>query len=308
MSSKGVPALPELWAVQIETTSALTETIAEFLGEAALALTVLAPPRSPTIRIEAIYGEQPDKAALTATLSVTATLHKAKLPKLHIQKVPNLDWLHKVAADFPPLPIARWIIYGAQHRASALVLSPNHRLTLQIDATNAFGTGEHPTTRGCLVMLDQILKKNRKGRHMLDMGCGSGILAMAWAKAHPGRASGVDCDPLSVRIAKNNAQVNGLQGRIRIGQGRGYSGQLVRRNAPYDLIMANIFARPLAVMAKDLKRNLRPGGFAILSGLLTHQANLVLAAHRMQKIYPVKCFRIGDWSVLVLKRSYTGTS
>lgn len=298
MPPKTVPAAPGLWAVRLEARTALAEAFGNVLGETALALALLAPPRRPTARVEAIYGQKPDKAALTAALGVIAALHKAKLPKISIQPLPKLDWVGKVAGDFPPLPVARWIIHGAHHRRDV----PDRRRGLQVDATSAFGTGEHPTTRGCLLMLDRVLKSGFKTRRMLDMGCGSGILAMAFAKASPGRALGVDCDPLSVRIARDNAAINGLRGRFRVAQGQGYGGRDARRGAPYDLVMANIFARPLAAMAKDLRRNLRPGGVAILSGLLASQANLVRAAHRMQRLYPIKCFRLGEWSVLILQR------
>ena len=287
-----------LWSLRLETSPETAESFAEALGEAPLALTILAPPRSRKAHIEALYGEKPDLSELTARLAVSAALHKLRVPKLHIREMPNLDWLGKVAGDFPPLHIGRWTIHGAQHRHKV----PDRRNALQIDATNAFGTGEHLTTRGCLLMLDLVLKSGFRGRHMLDMGCGSGILALAWAKAQQGRAVGIDIDEASVRIAKDNASVNGLRSKIRVAQGRGYHHTLVRRNASYDLIMANIFARPLAEMAKDLRRNLRPGGMAILSGLLFSQINLVLAAHRMQKIYPVRVFRIGEWGVLALKK------
>ena len=178
---------------------------------------------------------------------------------------------------------------------------PNRLYALQIDATNAFGTGEHPTTRGCLLMLDKILKSGFRPRRMADIGCGSGVLAMGCVQATRGSAVAVDLDPDSVQIATNNVRANGLGGKIRVGRSRGYAASLVRASAPYDLIMANIFARPLSQMAADLKKNLRPGGRVILSGLLTSQANLVIAAHRMQGLALVSHMRLGEWSVLALK-------
>ncbi len=288
----------KIWSVNIATSSALADAIGESLGEEAVAVTIMAPPRKPQARIEALYDEEPDMAALNARISVVAMLHKAKPPKLVLKEMPKLDWLKKVAEDFPPLPIARWTIHGAQHRDKV----PDRRYALQIDATNAFGTGEHPTTQGCLLMLDRLLKLSPRWRRMLDMGCGSGILAMAFAKATHGQAVAVDLDPDSVVIARNNAAANGLSGNIRTGLSNGYNSGLVRHGAPYDLIMSNIFAKPLSHLAKDLKRHLRPGGTAILAGLLHHQANQVLAAHRMQNIYLVKRVWIGEWSILLLSR------
>jgi ribosomal protein L11 methyltransferase len=268
--------------------------MADALGGLPLALTTLAPPRHSTATIEALYKEEPNRAALTATLAVVAALRKTKMPQIKIQEVPDLNWLKKVAADFPPLSIARWTVHGAQHRKAV----PDRRYALQIDATSAFGTGEHPTTRGCLLVLEWLLKSGFSPERMLDMGCGSGILAMAAAKASQCCAVAIDCDPDSVCIAKENARANGLSKTIQVSAGRGYAGTLLRQNAPYDLIMANIFARPLAQMAKDLKNNLRPGGVAILSGFLIPQVNLVTSAHRMQNLYPIKILRLGEWAAI----------
>lgn len=137
---------------------------------------------------------------------------------------------------------------------------------------------------------------------MLDMGCGSGILAMAAAKGNAMRAIGIDLDPQSIVTAKENIVRNGLQQRVRVALGNSYRANLVRKNGPYDLIMANIFAKPLAHMAKDLAKHLKPGGTAILAGLLTPQANMVIAAHRAQRIRLTHRLKIGEWTILALKR------
>ena len=291
-----MPISPKLWRVAFAAPSALAEMFADTLDDA-VALTVLAPPRKNEARIEALFDHEPDKAALAARLAVISALCRVKAPKIEVREMPKLDWLKKVAGDFPPFDVARWTIYGAQHRTK--VSRP--RLALQIDATSAFGTGEHPTTKGCLLMLDRLLKQTSP-RRALDMGCGSGILAMAYAKAAHGKAVAVDLDPESVQIARGNAKANGLQNHVRVGLSNGYRAALVRQNALYDLIMANIFAGPLCKMAKKLKCHLRPGGIAILSGLLNHQANAVLAAHRTQGLRLVKRMRIGEWAVLALQR------
>ncbi|NTU77759.1 MAG: methyltransferase domain-containing protein, partial [Alphaproteobacteria bacterium] len=143
---------------------------------------------------------------------------------------------------------------------------------------------------------------NAKRLIMLDIGCGSGILAMAFAQATRGKAVAVDLDPDSVKIAKGNVENNGLAAFVKTGLSNGYRSALVKNNAPYDLIMANIFADPLRKMAKDLKQHLRPGGMAILSGILNNQANAVLSAHRQQGLNLVKRQRLGEWTVLALER------
>lgn len=278
----------------------LAPAVEHVLAEGSVAVSVMAPPRKPTAEVEALYDKEPDKAALNAVrakLAVLAALHKVKTPLLRVAKIGNLDWLKKVAADFPPLAIGCWTVYGSAHKKAA----GGKRRGLQIDATNAFGTGEHPTTRGCLLMLERVLKKGHKPEDMLDIGCGSGILAMAFAKASKRQAVAVDLDPASVAIAQGNVRQNGLQAFVQVGNSRGYASKLVQRHAPYGLIMANIFARPLCEMAKDLKRNLRPGGFAILSGILNHQANAVVAAHRQQGLVLVERMRQGEWTVLSMR-------
>ncbi|MGB9152400.1 MAG: 50S ribosomal protein L11 methyltransferase [Alphaproteobacteria bacterium] len=287
-----------LWLLNITLPAQAAEFIADALGEDAVAVTVLAPPRQAHAQVEAIYDVEPVQSEMAAKLDILSAVFDIASPKFTLRQAPRLDWLKKVASDFPPLQIARWTVHGALHRNKV----PNRLFALQIDATNAFGTGEHPTTRGCLLMLDKILKNGFRPRSMVDIGCGSGILAMACVQGARGRAVAVDLDPDSVQIALNNARANGLGEKIRVMRSRGYVAPVIRHAAPYDLIMANIFARPLSQMAKDLKKNLRPGGMAILSGLLTTQANMVIAAHRMQGLALIKHMKIGEWSVLALTR------
>lgn len=287
----------KIWSAQIQLPAHLADAAAECLGESPLAVTVLAPPRKPQASLEALFDAPPDRSSLTAQFSIFCVIHNIPLPQITIRKMPKLDWLKKVAEDFPPLRIARWTIHGAQHRAKV----PLRRYALQIDATNAFGTGEHPTTRGCLLMLDQLNKKGIRSQRMLDMGCGSGILAMAATHLYGGYATAVDMDADSVTIARNNATANGLRNNMRMAVNRGYNSRIVRKGARYDLIMANIFAKPLSHMAHDLKRHLKPGGTVILAGLLNHQANRVLAAHRMQKLCLIKRMVIGEWTILALQ-------
>jgi ribosomal protein L11 methyltransferase len=287
-----------LWLVNIAVPSSVGEAFADAMGEDAVATSVHAPPRVKDALIELIYDHAPDAAQVAAKLDILASVFGIPAPAFTIRPAPPLDWLKKVAEDFPPLKIARWTVHGALHRDKV----PVRLNALQIDATNAFGTGEHPTTRGCLLMLDKILKRGFCPRRVADIGCGSGILAMACVQASRGLAVGVEMDADSVQIAKGNARANGLQHHIQYAHGKGYAPPVIRRHAPYDLVLANIFARPLSQLAKDLRRHLRPGGIAILSGLLTSQANLVIAAHRMQGLSLVENKKIGEWSVLAFRR------
>jgi len=289
---------PNLWILTLQVLSAQAEAVSELFAEEAVSLAVLSPPRKAMATVEAIFSFEPSLNEITGRLAIFEAMHAVKLAKPHLKPAPNLDWLKKVAEDFPPLKIARWTVHGAMHRQKVR----NRLYALQIDATNAFGTGEHPTTRGCLLSLDKCLKSGFRPRRIADIGCGSGILAMACTQAARGRAVAIDMDPDSVQIAMRNVRANGLGRPIRVGVGRGYTPSIVRHEAPYDLIMANIFAGPLCQLAWALKNNLRPGGIAILSGLLTSQANKVIAAHRMQGMALLDHRKIGEWSVLALVR------
>ena len=286
-----------LWSATLTAPTEHITLFADALGEDAVSISVTAPPRQKMAELQAIFDFAPDAATLNTRLAIMAAMQNTKAPTLKIRAIPQLDWLKKVATDFPPLPVARWIVFGAHEKPKALY--PRHKLL--IDATSAFGTGEHPTTRGCLMMLDRILKKT-KPRRMLDMGCGTGILAMGFAAATKGIAVGIDLDAPSVVIARDNARQNGMAAHVRVALGNGYRAQLAKRHAPYDLIMANIFAKPLAHMAKDLKAHLRPGGIAILAGLLNTQANMVIAAHNAQGLALIHRLVIGEWTILALQR------
>ncbi len=288
---------PPLWILSFDVPSRVAEAFGEAFSEESAAISVLAPPRQETARIEIIYAFEPERAEINTRLAVlAAALGPLPSPVFTLIPAPPLDWLKKVAGDFPPLRIGRWVMHGAMHRAAV----SNRLFALQIDATNAFGTGEHPTTRCCLLMLDHWLRGGFRPSHMADIGCGSGILAMACAQGakHTLHACGVDMDSDSVAIARTNARQNGLLTKIRLTRGRGYAPPLIRAGSPYDLIMANIFARPLAQLAAALKANLKPKGRAILSGLLTSQANAVIAAHRAQGLKLIAHKKDGEWSVL----------
>lgn len=288
---------PDLWTTCITCTPAAAERIADTFEEDALAVSIVAPPRQSEATVEVLTDGRPDEEALAARLAPFS----ADILRHACEAVGNLDWIKKVSGDFPPLPIARWTIFGAAHKDKIT----DFTYALQIDATSAFGTGEHPTTRGCLLLLDELLTQNPDSQtwNLLDMGCGSGILAMAFAKATQGQALGIDMDEHSIEIANENADINGVTARTNLICGMGYEPAEVQAHAPYDLIMANIFAEPLCEMAADLKNHLKPGGWAILSGLLQEQEANVLAAHEKQGLELVKRLHLGEWSALALKRS-----
>lgn len=208
-------------------------------------------------------------------------------------------WLARTYESFPEQDVGQRFVIRGTHLPD--VKHPT-RIALTLDAGVAFGSGEHGSTRGCLRALERIAY--RKPRNILDLGCGSGILAMAAAALLHKKVLAVDIEPWSVRVAAQNAERNGLGRALTCRLGNGWKTPEIRHNAPYDLVFANILARPLCLMAKDLAHNLAPGGTVILAGLLRTQIRMVLAAHRRLGLILEHTFTEGDWATLVLRRPY----
>lgn len=294
---------PNLWIVTLDAPAAQADAIADVLGEGAVSQAVMAGgdvalASVARVKLEAIFDGEPAMAGIKMRLAIFAAVAGIALPEPVLRPAPKLDWLKKVAEDFPPLQIGRWCVHGAYHRKAV----PNRLLALQIDATSAFGTGGHPSTQGCLLMLHKMLKSGFRPRRVLDIGCGSGILSMACVKSARGHAVAVDLDPVCVDIAARNTRVNGTGGRIQVRRSRGYAAPVVRRGAPYDMILTNLFTEPLCQMARDVRAHLRPGGIAILAGILSYDAKRVIAAHRMQGLSLIEHRKNGDWSILAFRR------
>ncbi|MGH6949167.1 MAG: 50S ribosomal protein L11 methyltransferase, partial [Kiloniellales bacterium] len=207
------------------------------------------------------------------------------------------DWVAESQAALPAERIGRFHLYGA-HNSAAL---PAGCLALRVEAAMAFGTGRHGSTAGCLTALT-LLAKKRAHRRVLDLGCGTAVLAMAAAKLWPCAVLAVDNDPGSVLVARENLRANGLAAQIRVLYGDGLKPTAVRRAAPYDLILANILAGPLLAMARDLARCAAPGGSVILAGLLRRQERSLVARYRAAGLALVGTLRFGEWSTLILRR------
>ncbi len=289
--------MTQLWQLRFTVPQAEAELFASLFDEDALALTVQSPPRQPCATIEALYDEPPTQAECEARLRELAMEHGLQAPSCSLAPLATENWLQKVAVATPPRRIGNLTIYGG-HAAAEV---PDHHAALQIEAATAFGTGEHPSTQMCLLLLQDVLRQ-KKPRRALDIGCGSGILALALARLAHRPSWAVDNDLESVRMTRHNARVNGLTPYIHALCGDGYQARAVCRHKPYDLIFANIFARPLVAMAPALQAHLAPNGYAILAGLLTAQMPQVLAAHRAQRLELVRHIRQDEWSALLLKK------
>lgn len=293
-----MPHTPDLHTIRITCTPDQVESVEALFSEEAfgnaLSISTFSPPREKLAKVGIIVDGMPNMPALKTRLT--------NFPTFEVEPIGNLDWIKKVSGDFPPIPIARWTVFGAAHRDKIT----DQMNALQIDATSAFGTGEHPTTRGCLVILDEMLTRegdNANDWSMLDLGCGSGILAMAFAKALSGtnaKAFGVDMDEQSVEIADENVKINGVSKSADFAISMGYDLPEIQKRAPYDLIMANIFADPLCELAPQLKQHLKTGGKVILSGILNTQAKAVIDAHTTQGLKLIQKIEDGEWSILEL--------
>jgi ribosomal protein L11 methyltransferase len=254
-------------------------------------------------RIEAYPSAPLLDAALEVRLALAAAASGGRLIHIVEERLPARDWLAENRRAFPPLRIGRFLVHGSHWpgpgNGGANGGVPAGVITIEIDAATAFGTGEHPSTRGCLLALDSLARR-RRFKRPLDIGTGSGILAIAAAKRLRRIVLASDVDRSAVRVATHHVRRNGLAGRVRVVCAPGYRSRALHSSS-YDLIFANILARPLALMARDLRRAIAPGGFAVLAGLLKRQEALVLAAHRAQGLALEGRLVIDGWSTLILR-------
>jgi len=246
-------------------------------------------------RVEAYYSGVPDVTALTAQL---AGALQPGLPPPEQTSVPELNWVAISQAALPPVAAGRFVVHGSHDRGH-IPRGPN---AILIDAGEAFGTAHHATTQGCLLAIDRLTRTHAFDR-VLDIGCGSGVLAIAVARALP-RADilATDYDPLSIAVAEVNATANGVGQRLAFACARGLAHPWLRHAAPFDLVIANILAAPLRALAADLGRAVRRGGTVVLSGLLNPEAPGLIATYGAQGFGLAEHRRIAGWSTLTLHK------
>jgi ribosomal protein L11 methyltransferase len=224
-----------------------------------------------------------------------AVLTEAGGLKVSREVLADADWLAMALSGLPPVRAGRFFIYGLHDRGKTPVNTTN----LRIEAGAAFGTGHHGTTVGCLLAYDRLIKARRFPK-VLDVGAGTGVLAIAAVKTGADLAVGTDIDRVSVRISRENARVNQAPARFVHASGLGH--RLVASHAPYDLVFANILARPLISLSQDIKGALKPGGVAILSGLLRTQERAVKAAYLSRGFRVKFVIRRDAWVALAMER------
>ena len=215
---------------------------------------------------------------------------------VRIEDLPDIDWVAHSLEGLQPVRAGRFLVHGSHDRN---LIRP-HEFAIEIDAGQAFGTGHHGTTAGCLEMIQQVLKR-RHFQNALDLGTGSAVLAIGLARLSPLSILATDIDPIAISVARENLRKNGCSSRVTLKTARGFHSDIFSQTGPFDLIVANILARPLMAMAPAIRNHLKSGGEVILSGILDHQRRKVLAAFKTQNLAHKRTIWKDGWVTLNLQ-------
>ena len=242
--------------------------------------------------VGAYFTEAPDDIAL----ALLAAAHGAN--PFAVSELPEVDWVAHVRRELTPVRAGRFFVHGS-HDADKV---PEGVEALWIEAAMAFGTGHHDTTKGCLEALDRLAVQGFQPHRIVDIGCGTAVLAMAAARLWPVTVLASDIDAVAVETAAANVIANGLDGRVICLEAAGFGHQMLEDNAPYDLVLANILKQPLIDLAPQMAQMVVAGGRIVLSGILTTQADEVAEVYAAQGFVLDRRDDLGDWSALTLAR------
>jgi ribosomal protein L11 methyltransferase len=242
------------------------------------------------------FEQAPDEASIRELVRLAAGDGVAE--DVCFDTVDAKDWVRATLEDLVPVRAGRFVVHGRHDRLKVA----GNKLGIEIEAALAFGTGHHGTTRGCLLLLDEVLKAHLP-RRVLDVGTGTGVLAIAAAKAVRIKVLASDIDPLAVRVARENARLNGAGDLVQAVHATGFSAPEFSQRAPFDLVLANILANPLRQMATSMAQHLAPSALVILSGLLPQQAQSVVAAYRARGLVLVRHLQVEGWSSLLMRHA-----
>ena len=242
--------------------------------------------------VGAYYTDKPDDVQL----DLLAAVHGAK--PFAISEVPDKDWVAEVKRELAPIEAGRFFLYGS-HDADKVSAD---KIPLLIEAAMAFGTGHHGTTKGCLLEFEKLLADGFKASSVLDLGCGTAVLAMAAAKVWDGHFFASDIDEVATDTARANIEVNNLKGRISVVTAAGFDHPDLTGNAPFGLVFANILKGPLIELAPEIGRNVTTGGCVILSGVLDQQGSETEKAYKNQGFKLVSSTQIGEWLALTMSK------
>jgi ribosomal protein L11 methyltransferase len=280
---------PPLWKASVALSKADAPDVAalfELTPPTPQAVLISEEPFADSAVVEALYAQMPDGEFLS----------KLAGRDVHVALLPDADWIKLSQEGLPPVRAGRFFVYGA-HDAGAV---PPGVIPVRIEAGMAFGTGHHETTALCLAALSDLAKR-RRFANVLDLGCGTGLLAIGAAKLWRKRVIASDIDVVAVEVTRENARANGEAPLIRGVTADGLGSPALAASAPYDLIVANILAGPLTRLAPQIAHALKPRGVLVLSGLLRNQENLVLGFYRPHGLILRHTWRDGPWSALVLE-------
>ncbi|HEV2649850.1 MAG TPA: 50S ribosomal protein L11 methyltransferase [Rhizomicrobium sp.] len=281
---------PPLWKASItlpKEEAADASAVFELAPPTPQAVVIHEEPFKPDATVDALYTEAPDAALLTRLIGREVTAGP----------LPDQDWIRLSQEGLPPVRAGRFFVYGA-HDAGQV---PAGVIALKIEAGMAFGTGHHETTALCLSALSDLAKR-RRYHNVLDLGCGTGLLAIAAAKLWRQRVLATDIDRVAIEVTDENARVNGVAPLVHAETADGMTHPAISAQAPFDLIIANILSGPLTHLAPGISRAVAKGGSLVLSGLLTWQENLVVSFYTPHGLILRERRRDGPWSALVLQR------
>ena len=244
-----------------------------------------------TWEIGGFFSQKPSLSELTI-------LEFAYGVKFVVCKIIDKDWVSQVQRELTPVCAGRFILFGAHDKNRI----PINAFGLKIEAAMAFGTGHHGTTVGCLLSLDYLCKSGYTFNNVADIGCGTGVLAMAAARVSQGNIIAADIDEIAVATARANFIANGLSAKIALVQSRGFQNARISQNAPYDLIFANILANPLCRLARDMAKFSQQNGLIILSGILNRQAKRVEHYYFSNGFSRLFVQKLGEWTTIIMRR------
>jgi len=285
------------WTLVVEVPKEATETFERALAPLANATSVFEIPGSLLWRVEAFAVSQPDEDAVVGAVALAAELSGLPEPEIRVLPLPAIDWVAENQKSFQPIVAGRFFVHPTHYEGAI----PPSATALAIDAGPAFGTGSHGSTIGCLRALEWLSRRPPRGR-ILDLGCGTGILALAIAKRWRRRVLAADIDPDAVATAQKNVILNRATPFVRTVRSDGLASGPVARQGPYGLIVANILARPLIDMATDIRRCIAPGGTVVLSGFTQYQENGVRAAYQRRDYHLARKEGSDGWTTFVLTR------
>ncbi|MEQ9520261.1 MAG: 50S ribosomal protein L11 methyltransferase [Parvibaculum sp.] len=246
-----------------------------------------------TWRIDAYYETAPEEADIKSLLRDQEARSGYSVTDILIEPLPDINWVAKSLEGLAPIETERFFLHGA-HDADKC---PRGRIPLLVDAGEAFGTGHHGTTLGCLKMIEKVTKI-RTPENALDLGCGTGVLAIALAKLTKRTVTASDIDPIATRVTRENARRNQVHPLIKAFAATGFDHPHLTGAAPYDLIIANILAKPLVKLAPTIEKNLVSGGTLVLSGILHDQEKMIISAYTTLGLKFVERLRINEWVTL----------